>query len=280
MDDTEDKLRRGCRLLARARQDADLLGPALLAIHGAYETQLRARLSARLDLTSEERLSVDERQVSGAPLLALAQRYGGLSRAELEWLRWANEQRRGLARGEPFAGDEAALLGYARFVEAECGLPGLLDGVLDDEQASASSAARRAPPAWAAWLRRAAPPLLALAALIGLGWYAYWTIDPPRLLGAVGLLPQPTVTPGPTATPLPPTPPPRRARIVRLAGGPGWLHAEPNFNSPTLPPRLREGDEVILLGRQQPDIDGNLWVYVSVGGYDGWSPANNLEPIP
>ena len=70
-----------------------------------------------------------------------------------------------------------------------------------------------------------------------------------------------------------------RGRIVRLGDGPGWLHESARFDSPTLPVRLSESQEVAILGPQQSDDQGTPWLYVAVGGYEGWSPLNNVEEL-
>jgi hypothetical protein len=92
-----------------------------------------------------------------------------------------------------------------------------------------------------------------------------------------------TVTIAPTPTPTPaatPTPTVRHAKIVRLGAGPGLLHESPGFNTPVLTAILKEGDVVELLGREKPDTEGNLWQLVALGDIVGWSPDNNLEPLP
>jgi hypothetical protein len=72
----------------------------------------------------------------------------------------------------------------------------------------------------------------------------------------------------------------RHAKIVRLGAGPGLLHESPGFNTPVLTAILKEGDVVELLGREKPDTEGNLWQLVALGDIVGWSPDNNLEPLP
>ena len=90
-----------------------------------------------------------------------------------------------------------------------------------------------------------------------------------------------TATPARTPTPAPtPTPTIRRATIVRLGGGPGLLHETPGFNTPVLSAILKEGDVVELLGREKQDAEGNTWQLVILGDVAGWSPENNLEPVP
>lgn len=95
--------------------------------------------------------------------------------------------------------------------------------------------------------------------------------------GKVVIPTTPAFTPTPAATP---TPTVRRARIVRLGGGPGLLHESPGFNTPVLSIILKEGDAVELLGREKQDTEGNTWQLVAVGDTVGWSPGNNLEPTP
>jgi hypothetical protein len=99
--------------------------------------------------------------------------------------------------------------------------------------------------------------------------------DDPR--GLVFATAKPALTPTPVATP---TPTIRRAMIVRLGGGPGLLHESPGFNTPVLSAILKEGDAVELLGREKQDAEGNTWQLVTLGDVAGWSPENNLEPLP
>lgn len=284
--EVEEKLQRGFALIARSGNDPDLLGMALLAIHGALEAFLRGQLSARQDLTPDERRLVDLQHVSGAPLVALVQRYLGLGRDQLEILREMNSTRRGLVRGDPLAIDAGEVLAFAHFVEAQCGQRGALDeALINYRQARAGAAATIANDAGPprprgislGWLLLIALGIIAMLALVRLG---YETVDVNRVMVAVGIAGAPTVTPGPTPTIAPPTPPPRTARVVRLGGAIGWMHQAPQFTSPTLPPRLAEGTEVELLDEQAGDTDGNLWRLVRYNGYDGWIPANNLDVQP
>jgi hypothetical protein len=67
---------------------------------------------------------------------------------------------------------------------------------------------------------------------------------------------------------------------VRLGGGPGLLHESPGFDTPVLSAILKEGDVVELLGREKQDAEGNTWQLVALGDVAGWSPENNLEPLP
>jgi hypothetical protein len=126
-------------------------------------------------------------------------------------------------------------------------------------------------------------PLVIGAAVVLLIIIVIWLWNgrqPEEDLGAGGQLAIPTmpvVTPTPAATP---TPTVRRATIVRLGGGPGLLHESPGFNTPVLSAILKEGDVVELLGREKSDAEGNAWQLVALGDVAGWSPENNLEPLP
>jgi hypothetical protein len=120
----------------------------------------------------------------------------------------------------------------------------------------------------------------AVVLLIVVGIWLWNGRQPDEDRGIGGLVittPSPVVTPTPAATP---TPTIRRATIVRLGGGPGLLHETPGFNTPVLSAILKEGDVVELLGREKQDAEGNAWQLVALGDVVGWSPENNLEPLP
>jgi hypothetical protein len=44
-----------------------------------------------------------------------------------------------------------------------------------------------------------------------------------------------------------------------------------------LPIRLAEGDVVVLMDDPLVEAEGTTWQRVSVSGYQGWSPVNNLQ---
>lgn len=283
VSDVEEKLERGYALIGRSAGEPEMLGMALLAIHGALEAQLRSELRARQDLTADERRMVVEPGASGAPLIALAQRYLGLGHDELELVRAATLQRRDLARGEPYRGSAAFVASYARVVEARCGLGGALDAALI-EYRHTRMPPPEPPPAPVQPPRRRRISIggivavtIMLLALLFAASLLYGLLDVERMASAVGLGAPPTVTPGPQATAGPPTPGPHTAKIVRLGGSIGWLRETASFAAPTLPPRLAEGAQVTLLDQQAADTDGNIWQFVSYDGYDGWVPQNNLE---
>ncbi len=148
MSDTEDKLTRGFTLLARSGGDPDLLGVALLAIHGALEEHLRAELLARPDLRSEERQTLEHYSAGWLPLVRLAQQYLDLTHDQRRTIQEASLLRQNFAYGEPFGGSVGTLLHYGRLVEKLCGRRGLLNEILLDRrrelQAQAAAASAQA----------------------------------------------------------------------------------------------------------------------------------------
>ncbi|HEU4328154.1 MAG TPA: hypothetical protein VFS21_33770 [Roseiflexaceae bacterium] len=148
MSDTDDKLTRGFTLLARSGGDPDLLGVALLAIHGALEEHLRAELLARPDLRSEERQTLEHYSAGWLPLVRLAQQYLDLTHDQRRTIQEASLLRQNFAYGEPFGGSVGTLLHYGRLVEKLCERRGLLNEILLDRrrelQAQAAAAAAAA----------------------------------------------------------------------------------------------------------------------------------------
>ncbi|GAB4205311.1 MAG: hypothetical protein OHK0022_31270 [Roseiflexaceae bacterium] len=145
MSDTDDKLTRGFTLLARSGGDPDLLGVALLAIHGALEEHLRAELLARPDLRAEERQTLEHYSAGWLPLVRLAQQYLDLTHDQRRTIQEASLLRQNFAYGEPFGGSVGTLLHYGRLVEKLCGRRGLLNEILltrrRELQAQAAAAA-------------------------------------------------------------------------------------------------------------------------------------------
>lgn len=283
MSEVDQKLRRGFALIERSGGDADMLGVALLSIHGALEDHFRATLAARPDLSAQDREALAERGAGWLTLVNLMQKYGALTTVQRRAILEANDIRQSFAHGEPFNGRVSSLLRYGRFAETLCGRTGLLDQVLIEQRyarADRAEAARETAPR--AYDRAAPAPqrsgltlgqFLSVAALIvvlALGVWAYNAIFR-------GDARPPTDTGAETTTDLPPTPAPLQARVINLGGATGWLHESPTFDSGTRPIPLSEGMLVVLGDQQQTDADGHAWRFVSVGGYDGWCPADNLQ---
>ncbi len=297
MGDVDEKLRRGITLVERADGDADLLGAALLALHGAIEEYVHAALLAHPQLSPDERQILAERNLGWVPRANLAQKYGLLTREQRQRILEANDVRQAFAHGAPLRWRDADLQRYSQFVAELCGRQALLkrERGAAARQPPAKHAARPARPSAPARRQRAQPVsvldsrfsriliglLIVLALLLGgVALSRRYNISLARFSRAVGISAQPTAMP--TATPIPPTLTPTiiQARLIGLGDGPGWLHDTPDFASGTLPIPLREGLIVTLLDQQQADAAGNLWRYVAVGGYEGWCPDTNLEILP
>lgn len=308
----QDKLIRGIELTEQAGEDSDLLGVALLVFQSILDAQLRDQMATHPELAEQDRLAIASPETSLSKLVEIAQHYGDLTRDQRWRILDAENLRQGFIQGESFRGSLQSVRSYGRFVAELSG-----NEALFDEQAAAFPAAEEL--YWAEREERyrresglfGAPWLTGLFIVVVLG-LAVWA-------GALFLRPMfeaAVATPTPNsrnlplepvilatqatqaATALPPAssestpaqtrsvPAPnagagaiRQARIVRLGGGPGWLHETADFSSPTLPIRLSEGQEVSVLGPEQLDSSGTPWIYVSVGGYEGWSPTNNIEYI-
>lgn len=293
MADIDEKLRRGLILIERSGGDADLLGAALLSIHGALEDGLHAALLQHPKLTPADREILAERNQGWLPRANLALKYGLLTREQRQRILEANDVRQGFAHGEPLHWGVPELRRYSQFVAVLCGRRALLEQIqrrrdlaarapgIPASGSNAGADRQRDQPAMGRGRSRLTGLILAGALVLVLVAFGGVALSRPAGLAGLAeimrLVRAPTATPIPT--PSPPTPTPRiiEARLVRLGAGPGWLHDAPNFASPTLPIPLQEGHTVTVLERQQTDSSGTLWRYVSVGGYEGWCPANNLE---
>ncbi len=271
MAEQNDKLARGFTLLARARAAPELLGPALLTIHGALEDQVRLALLDLPDLNRADRELAADDATSMDELLELARMHLGVQDQEQRIIRYAEGLRIRAIHGDALDGQAGSVLRYARFVEQLCDQEGLLDAVMQAERAS-----RAAPPR--AQKRRKGHPILTTVMVLlliagGIGGYLLLS-DIPILPALSTLAPQTPVIP-PTSSVPPPTPA-SRARLINIGAGPGWLHEEPTFDSGTLPIPLRDGVRVTVLDSRQTGPDGVVWQRVSIGGYEGWCPLNNL----
>jgi hypothetical protein len=283
MSDVDQKLRRGFELIERSGGDSDLLGVALLAIHGALEDHFRATLSARPELNAKDREILAERSVGWLTLVNLMQKYGALTSTQRRAILEANDLRQSFAHGRSFTGRLGSMLRYARFAETLCGRTGLLDQVLIEQRYTRAERADYANDAAYADERPVQPrsgislsqfvSIAAIILLLVLGIWLYNQRDSIKSLFSAPAAPSALLNE--TAV-LPPTPAPQRARVIGLAGGPGWLHDSASFDSGTLPIALSEGMEVVVLDQEQTDADGQQWRYVSVGGYEGWCPSANL----
>lgn len=289
MSIAEAKLRRGVELFARAGNDSDLLGLALLAFHGALEDDLDARLREHPDLTEPDRIDLARGKLGWPERAAMAQRYHLIDQDEYADLLEAESVRATFAQGGAMAWERAVLRNYARLVVRLCQQEGLL--VLMNSPQPAAAAGPGARPAQSTpmaalieqgrrWLAVTGFPL-GLAGWLAAGMLALLLLvslvagEPGSITTAgTGRATLPSVMASPPPTPAPAT---RSARLVRLNGAQGRLHEAPGFDTVQLSIALNEGDQVTLLDGPREDVSGNLWRQVAFGNYVGWVPNTNLE---
>ena len=116
--DFQVKLKRGLCLLEAADGDLDMLGCALLALHGALEDYFRVRLDEHPKVLPAKGVKLANRGRCQWPqLLELARTYAGLREDEDLQIYKANGFRAGFAHGAPLWCDSAFVASYARFVQ-------------------------------------------------------------------------------------------------------------------------------------------------------------------
>jgi hypothetical protein len=124
MDSAIEKLELGLRRLAKAGDDADLLGLALQSIHGALEDHFRARLAADSQMPAEQRAAIaDPKRTQWRDLLDAMQLYGDLSTPNRELIWRTNALRTKVAHGGRYSGSRADLERYAALARSLCGYP-------------------------------------------------------------------------------------------------------------------------------------------------------------
>src|SRR3954466_5991778 len=193
MDGATEKLELGMQRLAKAGDDADMLGLALQSIHGALEDHFRARLSSDSQMPAEQRAAMaDPKQTQWRDLLDAMQLYGDLSARNRELIWRTNALRTKVAHGGRYTGSRADLERYATLARSLCGYhadakpataprPRASAEKTAAKPAGARSAASPDIPRAVRTRAAARPPrrrspwpggLLALALLIGLGAFA------------------------------------------------------------------------------------------------------------
>lgn len=310
MGSVDEKLRRGFSLVAAANGDGDTLGVALLALHGALEDHLDETLRRLPEITPEDLQLLDDPGYGWLARANLALNYGLITPEQRQAILEVNRQRQGFAHGNPFVGSQRGVELYANLVADLCGTrptaphaarpapsrptPAAAPAAAAPRRARASEGTTiSASTSWndRAVLRRtrradplpdALPVRLVIGAagllvLLLAGWWLF-NREPPAETPVPpnGPLP-PAITPVATTPPPTPTPEPRTGRIARLGGAAGWLREQPSFNAPTLPPPLTDGTPLTLLDREPVDAEGTTWLAVSVLGYEGWVPQNNVD---
>ncbi|MDQ2996780.1 MAG: DUF6232 family protein [Chloroflexota bacterium] len=114
----ERKLQLGLERLNKAGDDSEILGNALVSLHGSLEDFLRAWLSTNPMLSEEERSRVQERrQVQWRELVDLMQQYASLSDSARRSILRANSLRQEVAHGDRFSGTRTDVESYATFIQ-------------------------------------------------------------------------------------------------------------------------------------------------------------------
>lgn len=112
-----EKLRLGLQRLSKAGNDPDLLGLALISLHGALEDRFRNWLSTNPSVPPSEReVVLDARKMQWKGLLDLMRQYGGLNDNQRQYIFRLNRLRRDVGHGSQFTGTRSELENYADFV--------------------------------------------------------------------------------------------------------------------------------------------------------------------
>jgi len=301
MDGATEKLELGLQRLAKAGDDADMLGLALQSIHGALEDHFRARLSADSHMPIEQRAAMaDPKQTQWRDLLDAMQLYGNLSAPNRELIWRTNALRTKVAHGGRYTGSRADLERYAALARSLCGYPADANPATPP-QPRASAEKPIVKPAGARLIdksdipravragariapaRRRSPwpgGLLALALLLGLAAFAVLRRAPaPRAESAAAPSALATAAPAtefPVAAPATdvlPTPLPRVATVTAQEGL--NLRADPKFKA-ALVGTLPSGTRVTIVGAPVPGDDGYIWWNIEVDGLRGWCAGEYL----
>jgi len=306
MDGATEKLELGLQRLAKAGDDADMLGLALQSIHGALEDHFRARLSSDSQMPPEQRAAIaDPKQTQWRDLLDAMQLYGDLSAQNRELIWRTNVLRTKVAHGGRYTGSRADLERYAALARSLCGYPADLKPAAASRRAADSPKLRapaEKPAAKPAAGRSAVSPdipravragattppprrsrwpggLLALALLLSLAAFAMLRNTPaPRADSAAAPTALATTAPttdapaaAPSAEP-PPTPLPRAATVTAQDG----LNLRGDHtNTAALVGTLPSGTRVTIVG-EPVQADGYTWWNVEADGRRGWCAGEFL----
>ncbi|GAB4166036.1 MAG: hypothetical protein Fur005_26940 [Roseiflexaceae bacterium] len=110
-----EKLKLGVERLAKADHDPDLLGSALVSIHGALEDRFRHLLATTATLSEYEHARVlDVGRVQWNELIDLMRLHQNLGSDDANFIREMNRQRQSVAHGGRFRGKRYLIERYAR----------------------------------------------------------------------------------------------------------------------------------------------------------------------
>lgn len=315
MDGATEKLELGLQRLAKAGDDADMLGLALQSIHGALEDHFRARLASDSHMPAEQRAAMaDPKQTQWRDLLDAMQLFGDLSAPNRELIWRTNALRTKVAHGGRYTGSRADLERYAALARLLCGYPAdaqpapesrpfdklrgsRTEGLpqpraraekLAAKPASARSAASQDIPravrngALAAPVRRRSPwpgGVLALVLLFILAAFAVLRSPPsPRAESAAAPTELATAAPAtaaPVAAPAIDPPPTPLPRTATVMAQDGLNLRGDHNSSAALVGTLPSGTRVTIVG-EPVQAGGYTWWNVEVDGRRGWCAGEFL----
>jgi hypothetical protein len=120
MDSPTDKIELGLRRLAQSAHTPDLLGSALVSLHGALEDYARAWI-ARNHSPLADQFCAGDKSLSWSTVLDLMQRYGQLSRQQRYRIHYAGALRDDVVRGGHFRGTRRDVERFAELVQSILG---------------------------------------------------------------------------------------------------------------------------------------------------------------
>ena len=123
MDDVAEKIQRGFDLLARAEDDDDLVGVALLAFHGALENYIDGELAFHEKLSDDERQLLGRGQLGWKQRAALAQKLLHVPPDFTPLVLDRNRWRQHFAHGGQFMGTAELVQEYGEYVATICDQP-------------------------------------------------------------------------------------------------------------------------------------------------------------
>jgi hypothetical protein len=111
------KLQLGLDFLLKAKKDGDLLGPALVCLHGALEDHFRYWLASNSSVPLSEREAFNYGKIQWIDFLNLMQQYGDLNKNQRNYILNMNKLRNeGAGHGGQYIGTRSQLEEYADFV--------------------------------------------------------------------------------------------------------------------------------------------------------------------
>lgn len=115
----EEKLKLGLDRLHKAADDTDLLGSALISLHGALEDRFRHALAATPELpAAEQKRVLDITKVQWNELIDMMRLYRGLSAEDAAQIQKMNRERQLVAHGDRYKAGRATLERYAQLVRS------------------------------------------------------------------------------------------------------------------------------------------------------------------